>query len=189
MAGHRERRRLNVDRPTCATCPYWSSDDGKRGACVRYAPRTIVQAFDGLPDNLESIVPFTRAQCTAGEYCGEHPSFDTWLANERRIRRNAERIANAANIQGDPFSLECMQSLSVRSRKVLIRLGIWPGVQYGGAGDARKLLDTSEADLLAIKNCGASTVADIRRYLGRFGLSLKETPPTAPPSPPPTPRE
>ena len=55
--------------------------------------------------------------------------------------------------------------LSVRSRKALQRLGV---------STIGELAMRSEAELLAIKNFGQTSLTEIRRQLANFGLSLRE---------------
>jgi len=54
--------------------------------------------------------------------------------------------------------------LSVRSRKCLQRLGI---------ATVGELLQRSEAELLAIKNFGQTSLTEIKRQLATFGLTLR----------------
>lgn len=55
--------------------------------------------------------------------------------------------------------------LSVRSRKCLMRLGI---------NSVSELVHRSEAELLAIKNFGMTSLAEIRRRLAEFNLKLRD---------------
>ncbi|NOT01243.1 MAG: tetratricopeptide repeat protein [Phycisphaerales bacterium] len=55
--------------------------------------------------------------------------------------------------------------LSVRSRKCLMRLGI---------NSVHELVQRSEAELLAIKNFGMTSLAEIRRRLSEFNLKLRD---------------
>lgn len=54
--------------------------------------------------------------------------------------------------------------LSVRARKCLMRLGV---------ATIGELIQHSEAELLAIKNFGGTSLAEIKKRLNEFGLSLK----------------
>ena len=56
--------------------------------------------------------------------------------------------------------------LSVRSRKCLQRLGI---------NTLGELISRSEAELMAIKNFGQTSLVEIERRLGELGLSLRES--------------
>jgi len=65
-----------------------------------------------------------------------------------------------ANLRRPVTELE----LSVRSRKCLQRLGV---LTLG------ELALRSEAELIALKNFGETSLAEIKQQLARFGLSLR----------------
>lgn len=60
-------------RPTCGTCPYWAEPRkaGLGHSCRRYAPRPFNADADDWVVTVE------------GEWCGEHPDFETWLKATR----------------------------------------------------------------------------------------------------------
>jgi DNA-directed RNA polymerase subunit alpha len=75
----------------------------------------------------------------------------------------------AAMSAGDPNLLNrsvAELELSVRSRKCLQRLGI---------SSLGELVARSEAELMAIKNFGQTSLVEIKRRLGELGLSLRES--------------
>ena len=65
-----------MDRPTCATCPYWLNNFAKQfnaaqsfSHCVRFPPHRSREEWDRGPD-------FAGYRITKeGEVCGEHPDF------------------------------------------------------------------------------------------------------------------
>jgi hypothetical protein len=94
------------ERPTCATCPYWTNADDpgeEAGACGRYPPRIVGSIVTELAsrmlalrgptsddDVLDSRIsaamtavvtewPYTERDA----WCGEHPDFPAWLAATR----------------------------------------------------------------------------------------------------------
>ena len=70
---------------------------------------------------------------------------------------------------GDPNMLNrsvAELELSVRSRKCLQRLGV---------ATIGELTQKSDAELLATKNFGMTSLTEIRRRLSELGLSLRES--------------
>jgi hypothetical protein len=65
-----------MDRPTCATCPYWDED----ALCRRYPPRVIVNPPEGDCESYqEAVWPLMEAD----EWCGEHPLMADWIAAQK----------------------------------------------------------------------------------------------------------
>ena len=63
-----------MDRPTCATCPYWERDAYEReGYCHRLPP-----AFRLVPTD-DYVQPWTWET----DWCGEHPDFPAFLESRK----------------------------------------------------------------------------------------------------------
>lgn len=90
-----------MEKPTCATCPFWDNDpissngapeisfvdypgaDNRNyvrgGECHRLPPTTVVTSEDSWPDNAQGVFAITLPL----DWCGEHPDFAKWLAENR----------------------------------------------------------------------------------------------------------
>ena len=65
-----------TERPTCATCPYFSpyiANYTIEGSCRRHAPAWPGQV--GTKGNWGIVDP--------RNWCGDHPDFPAWIANRR----------------------------------------------------------------------------------------------------------
>ena len=72
-----------MEKPKCGTCPYWDSFgyQDSDGECHRHPPivnptQTKIARFeenDG--EDYDGLFPIV----SAGEFCGEHPLFRTWI--------------------------------------------------------------------------------------------------------------
>lgn len=89
MAGHRERRRLNVDKPTCATCPYWvhtetADEFTTLGECMRYPPKLLPSYTDDLDSDIQRQWQFAAGPIVSDDcFCGEHPDFPAFLESRK----------------------------------------------------------------------------------------------------------
>lgn len=65
-----------MDKPTCATCPYWASGSHgfADGSCRRRAP-------SGPIDTMRDYI---FAPMNSTEWCGEHPDFPAWIEETRK---------------------------------------------------------------------------------------------------------
>ena len=69
-----------MNRPTCATCPFWEPGP-VYGYCQRHAPRPAVEAMVvRVEDDTETVNTFIHWPRTLDdEWCGEHPRFGVWI--------------------------------------------------------------------------------------------------------------
>ena len=87
-----------MEHPVCETCPYWDSDDGEMGECLRHAPIAVVMPIRAdTPDEVNDLryrgymnsdSP-TWPQLSAEMWCGDHPDFPKWIAFRKSQPANA----------------------------------------------------------------------------------------------------
>lgn len=84
-----------MDRPTCATCPYWERDaDEREGYCHRLPP-----AFRLVPTD-DYVQPWTWET----DWCGEHPDFPAFLES-----RKAPAVNPGDAMYWDEHGQRCMR--------------------------------------------------------------------------------
>lgn len=72
-----------MDRPTCATCPYWKQDveEPEIGECHRHAPLSVMLPIRGeIPDIYQHSDDPTWSVTDEDDWCGDHPQFPQWIA-------------------------------------------------------------------------------------------------------------
>ena len=87
-----------MDKPTCATCPYWDGDEGDEGGeCRRRPPRIVDEVVARFRNDIDVDDTRDRAIGAASEsycsffptvqsyyWCGEHPDFPAWIESQRK---------------------------------------------------------------------------------------------------------
>lgn len=86
-----------MDKPTCGTCPYWTDrcDDGHGaiGSCRRLPPVLVPGMCsvgeDGDIDHWRYLST-RRPMTDEHDFCGEHPSFPAWMAEQRKEKTSGK---------------------------------------------------------------------------------------------------
>jgi hypothetical protein len=68
-----------MDRPKCATCPFWKQcPDDKLGECRALPPRPYLSSEVDGDDGNPAWWPLTHEM----DWCGSHPGMTAWIAAE-----------------------------------------------------------------------------------------------------------
>ena len=191
-----------MDRPTCATCPYWHDYvmGNGFGQCRRMPPVFQVSSDTEDPNGFfpESL---------ALHFCGEHPDFTAFIESRKAGTKCPTQYVQPPNDVAafdEAFSSERIVVSHVGARTANI---LFSAMHWKGSSNARRILDMTPIEFLELPNCGLLTTKRIRAFLQSLKCDLKydgdwewhytapdclhvpATPPTSEPSPPPTPRE
>jgi hypothetical protein len=148
---------VRMERPTCATCPYY---DDEESTCHRNPPVAIfaiIKETDGSGgdrgwgelDGSGSVFPAMDDD----EWCGEHPDFPAYIASPKGIEPPPD---SPVEDDRDRFRDE----LGCRERKVISKLGVKTMTELA-ALPRWKLLET--------RGCGITTVHKIDQFLAKNG--------------------
>ena len=66
-----------MDRPTCATCPYWLNEADDEGWRQRRPP--VVVPLLGSDAKWRT----TQPESNAADWCGEHPDFPAFIESRK----------------------------------------------------------------------------------------------------------
>lgn len=77
-----------MDKPTCATCPYFVRDEhdprSGLGTCHRHAPRPRSGFYQWNEDGSDCEETYGYfASIAFFDWCGEHPDFPKWIEEQR----------------------------------------------------------------------------------------------------------
>jgi len=142
-----------TDRPTCATCPYWSilyegeheemPENPSLGLCKRYPPT--------IPDDSGNAAnPDNHIATESDGYCGEHPAMAEWIAAQK------EPDILDSDVMVIPWS--------VRTKRAFITEGITT---------IRELSKKTESELMRYRNFGQTSLNEVIRKLGAHGVNLR----------------
>lgn len=97
-----------MDRPTCKTCPFFTSvgfDEGESGQCRRHAPRPIMATYEDSENCAMptlAIWPQIFFQPHLGpegvDFCGEHPDFPDYIANLKALTPDDLTVRSLARV-------------------------------------------------------------------------------------------
>lgn len=96
-----------MDRPSCATCPYWEScgeDEGgvRMGRCVIRSPSIIPEDYMAAKkEGYSSDESLRFASCFPVLYysdcCAEHPDFPAWIESRKATHLPQETAKKQAD--------------------------------------------------------------------------------------------
>ena len=99
-----------MDKPTCATCPYWvhtetADEFTTLGECMRYPPKLLPSYTDDLDSDIQRQWQFAAGPIVSDDcFCGEHPDFPAFLES-----RKAPAVNPGDAMYWDEHGQRCMR--------------------------------------------------------------------------------